>query len=128
MNRTKLNKLNIPTNSKGYIDLLNVDPIEVMKNYDEETKALEFKLQDLITRRKLERNHLLGEFVDDIINYTERTINRLNKSNCQYKDYYLERYNNKLKELDLLRKKLLRIDTTTQQEYDKSIDDVLQIS
>lgn len=128
MNNELLNKLNIPTNSNGYIDLLNVDPLEIMKKYDKETIDLESKLQELINNRKSDRKKLFGELIDNLIWYTERNIERLSKRNSKYKVYYIERYNNKLNELVLIRKKLLRIDSTTQQEYDKSIDDILQIS
>jgi len=125
MTKEDLIKLNAPTNNIGYIDLFKTNPIELISNYSKETDKLELEYKEIIRKRREQRIDLFIDICSFLITAHLRAIKNLELTKDPNKNRYISVHKARIKKYDNLIQSLNKV---IQKEYDKSIDDVLQIS
>lgn len=126
MTKEDLIKLNAPIYPNGYIDLFKTDPIELLSNYSKETDKLELEYKEIIRKRREERNKYFIEICSFLIHAHLCAIKNLELSNDPNKNKYISANKVRIKKYERLMQTVNK--DITQKEYDKSIDDILQIS
>lgn len=125
MTKEDLIKLNAPTNNIGYIDLFKTNPIELLSNYSKEIDKLELEYKEIIRKRREQRIDLFIDICSFLITAHLRAIKNLELTKDPNKNRYISAHKARIKKYDNLIQSLNKV---IQKEYDKSIDDVLQIS
>lgn len=125
MTKEDLIKLNAPINNSGYIDLFKTNPIELTLNYSKETNKLELEYKEIIRKRREQSKDLFIDMCTFLINAHLSAIKNLELTKDPNKNKYISAHKVRIKKYESL---IQDLNKAIQKEYDKSIDDVLQIS
>lgn len=124
MTKEDLIKLNAPTNNIGYIDLFKTNPIELISNYSKETNKLELEYKEIIRKRREQSKDLFINICTFLINAHLSAIKNLELTKDPNKNRYISAHKVRIKNYESLIQEVYK---AMNKQYDKSIDDVLQI-